>query len=89
MDFNITIVVTLKPSVLDPQGNTVTEALHSMGYHDVGDVRMGKFMELKLSASSKEKAETQAHEICMKLLVNPVIETYRLDVAQVAGEVLS
>lgn len=89
MDFIITIVVTLKPSVLDPQGTTVKEALHSMGYGGVCDVRMGKFMELKISASSKEAAEKQAHEICKKLLVNPVIETYKLIVHEELREAVS
>ena len=86
MDFSITIVVTLKPSVLDPQGSTVREALHSMGYADVTDVRMGKFMELTLNARSEKEARDQAHEICKKLLVNPVIETYRLEVNHLSGE---
>ncbi|MEW6536304.1 MAG: phosphoribosylformylglycinamidine synthase subunit PurS [Candidatus Auribacterota bacterium] len=80
MDFKVTIVVTLKPSVLDPQGTTVTEALHHMGYNNVSDVRMGKFMEVSVQASSEKAAEQQAHEICKKLLVNPVIETYRLTI---------
>lgn len=89
MEFKINIVVTLKSSVLDPQGTTVREALHHMGYSVVQDVRMGKFMELKISAESKEKAENQAHEICKKLLVNPVIETYQLEVKSLSGEAVA
>lgn len=84
MEFKATIVVTLKPSVLDPQGTTVTEALHHMGYNAVSDVRMGKFMEVTLTADSQQAAEQQAHEICTKLLVNPVIETYRLELKPVS-----
>ncbi len=79
MDFTANIVVTLKQSVLDPQGSTVMEALHHMGYSDVNDVRMGKFMELNVSAKSKKSAEEQVDEICKKLLVNPVIETYTVE----------
>ncbi len=87
MEFKVNIVVTLKPSVLDPQGNTMKEALHSMGYNNVDDVRTGKFMELLIKAESEEKAIEQTHEICNKLLVNPVIETYQLDVTPVSDEV--
>jgi len=79
MNFTANVVVTLKPSVLDPQGTTVKEALHHMGYNEVGDVRMGKFMELNVNAKSKKSAEEQVNEICKKLLVNPVIETYTVE----------
>ncbi|MDX9702975.1 MAG: phosphoribosylformylglycinamidine synthase subunit PurS [Candidatus Auribacterota bacterium] len=88
MEFVANIVVTLKPSVLDPQGNTVKEALHSMGYNSVEDVRMGKFMELTISADSEQKALDLAHDVCNRLLVNPVIETYTLSLkAQTGGAV--
>lgn len=89
MDYVVHIVVTLKPSVLDPQGTTVKEALHHMNYTSVEDVRMGKFMELTITADSQDKAAEQAHEICKQLLVNPVIETYTLTIKQAAGEVAS
>ncbi len=88
MEFVANIVVTLKPSVLDPQGVTVKEALHSMDYHAVEDVRMGKFMELTIKADSEQQALDQAHEVCKRLLVNPVIETYTLNIkAQTGGAV--
>lgn len=82
MNFVVDIVVTLKPSVLDPQGTTVKEALHSMGYSKVDDVRMGKYMEVTISAGSKEEAQGKADEMCRKVLVNPVIETYSFDIKE-------
>lgn len=74
------VFVTLKPSVFDPQGRTIAEALHSMGYGGVGDVRQGKYFELELDAPSAEKARAMASEIADKLLANPVIESYRVEV---------
>jgi len=75
------VFVTLKPSVFDPQGNTITDALHSMGYGSVGDVRQGKFFELQVAADSKDAAKTLAGEVAHKLLANPVIESYRVEIA--------
>ncbi|MBA3298435.1 MAG: phosphoribosylformylglycinamidine synthase subunit PurS [Acidobacteria bacterium] len=75
------VFVTLKPSVFDPQGRTIAEALHSMGYDGVGDVRQGKYFEMELDAPSADKARAMASEIADKLLANPVIESYRVEVA--------
>jgi phosphoribosylformylglycinamidine synthase len=74
------VFVTLKPSVFDPQGQTIAEALHSMGYQGVGDVRQGKFFELELDVASADKARALAAEVADKLLANPVIERYRVEV---------
>jgi phosphoribosylformylglycinamidine synthase len=74
------VFVTLKPSVFDPQGNTITEALHQMGYSGVGDVRQGKYFELDVDAASAEQARALASEVAHKLLANPVIESYRIEV---------
>ena len=74
------VFVTLKPSVFDPQGRTIAEALHSMGYAGVGDVRQGKYFELELDASSADNARSIASEVADKLLANPVIESYRVEV---------
>jgi phosphoribosylformylglycinamidine synthase len=74
------VFVTLKPSVFDPQGRTIAEALHSMGYNGVGDVRQGKYFELELDAASAEKARALASEVADKLLANPVIESYRVEI---------
>ena len=74
------VFVTLKPSVFDPQGQTIAEALHSMGYTGVGDVRQGKYFELELDAPSADRARALASEVADKLLANPVIESYRVEV---------
>jgi phosphoribosylformylglycinamidine synthase subunit PurS len=74
------VFVTLKQSVFDPQGRTIAEALHSMGYAGVGDVRQGKYFELELDSTSPEQAKTLAAEVADKLLANPVIESYRVEV---------
>ena len=74
------VFVTLKQSVFDPQGRTIAEALHSMGYTGVGDVRQGKYFELDVNASSAEGARAMAAEVADRLLANPVIESYRVEV---------
>jgi phosphoribosylformylglycinamidine synthase PurS subunit len=72
------IHVTLKASVLDPQGVAVSDALKNMGYSEVESMRLGKYMELRLSDGGKGKAhaEKRVDEICKKLLANLVIERY-------------
>jgi phosphoribosylformylglycinamidine synthase PurS subunit len=74
------VFVTLKPSVFDPQGQTIADALHSLGYTNVGDVRQGKFFELDVSAPSADQARAVAGEVADKLLANPVIESYRVEI---------
>jgi phosphoribosylformylglycinamidine synthase subunit PurS len=74
------VFVTLKKSVFDPQGKTIADALHSMGYTGVGDVRQGKFFELELDARSAEQAQQLAAEVADKVLANPVIESYRVEI---------
>jgi phosphoribosylformylglycinamidine synthase subunit PurS len=74
------VFVTLKKSVFDPQGQTIADALHSMGYGGVDDVRQGKYFELDLATADAAAARALASEIADKLLANPVIESYRVDV---------
>jgi phosphoribosylformylglycinamidine synthase len=74
------VFVTLKPSVFDPQGRTIVDALHSLGYQDVADVRQGKYFELDLATTERAQAETLAAEVADKVLANPVIESYRVEV---------
>ena len=74
------VYVTLKPSVFDPQGRTIAEALHSLGYAGIDDVRQGKFFELELNAGSADQAKALASEVADKVLANPVIESYRVEV---------
>src|SRR5204863_2409234 len=74
------VFVTLKPSVFDPQGKTIADALHSLGYGGVQDVRQGKYFELELSTESSDQARSMASEVADKLLANPVIESYRIEI---------
>jgi len=78
------IYVSLKPAVLDPQGKAVRGALHSLGYQEAADVRVGKFIEVTIEGSGDEarrRAEARVKEMCEKLLANPVIEQYRFEIA--------
>ena len=68
--------ITLKPTVNDPQGLTIKGGLETLGFHTVKSVRAGKYMEIKLEESSLQKAEEQVHQMCDKLLANPVIEDF-------------
>jgi phosphoribosylformylglycinamidine synthase len=77
--------ITLKPAVNDPQGNTIRDALHSLGFAEVASVRAGKYMEIRLTAPDRKKAEAQVTEMCKKLLANPVIEDYRFELEEAKG----
>ena len=74
------VFVTLKKSVFDPQGHTIHDALRSMGYETVADVRQGKFFEVDLEGVPAEEARRTADEIARRVLSNPVIESYRVEV---------
>lgn len=74
------VTVTLKPSILDPQGKTVKSALESLGFKGVQDVRMGKYIELHLAHAKAASAKKEVERMCQKLLANPVVETYRVEI---------
>lgn len=74
------VYVTLKPSILDPQGKTIAQALHTMGYDSITDVRQGKFFELDIEADSSDEARATVSEVAERVLANPVIESYRVEV---------
>ena len=74
------VFVTLKPSVFDPQGTTVAEALHTLGYAAVRDVRQGKYFELDIEAGTQDEVRRVATEAADRLLANPVIESYRIEI---------
>ena len=76
------VYVTLKPSVFDPQGRVVADALVTLGYQDVQDVRQGKFFEVELSDGDPAAVKARVTEMADKLLANPVIESYRVEVLQ-------
>ena len=71
------IHVTLKKGVLDPKGKAVHHALNDLGYQEVEDVQIGKYMELRLSGVTADEADQRVQEMCEKLLANTVIESYR------------
>ncbi len=73
------VYVTIKENVLDPQGNAVQSALHSLGFGGVSKVRIGKFMEVELDAADRAQAEEQLKSMCEKLLANTVVEDYRFE----------
>ena len=80
------VFVSLKPSVFDPQGQTIADALHTLGYDQVRDVRQGKYFEIEVAAASADAARILAGEVADRLLANPVIESYRIEV-DAGGEV--
>ena len=82
--FMVRIHVTLKPTVNDPQGLTVMGGLHSLGYNDVSDVRIGKYLEVRISGDDADRATSEVAEMCDQLLANPVIEEFRFTLEPVA-----
>ncbi len=77
--YHARIYVTLRPSVLDPAGTAVQSGLEHMGYSDVESVRIGKYIEVNLSATDETQAHQQLDEMCDRLFANPVIENYRVE----------
>ncbi|MCM3444533.1 phosphoribosylformylglycinamidine synthase subunit PurS [Metabacillus halosaccharovorans] len=80
--YKVKVYVTLRESVLDPQGSAVKSALHSMDYIEVQDVRIGKYMELTIEKSERD-LDTAVREMCEKLLANTVIEDFSYEVQEV------
>ena len=78
--FTARAIVTLKPVVNDPQGLTVKGALHKLGFEGVEDVRVGKFIEMRVRAADEDEARRQVGEMCRKLLANHVIEDVRFQI---------
>ncbi len=78
------VYVTLKPTVNDPQGITVLGGLHSLGFESVEEVRVGKFLEVRVGESDRSQAEAIVIEMCDKLLANPVIEQYTVDLEEIS-----
>jgi phosphoribosylformylglycinamidine synthase subunit PurS len=79
------IYVTLRPSVLDPAGTAVQSGLKHMGYDNVDSVRIGKFVEMTLTAADEAAAKVQLDKVCDQLLANPVIENYRFELKAIAA----
>ena len=78
----ISIIITLKKDVLDPQGKVIHQALDGMGFNDVNEVRQGKYFEIDTKETDPQKAKDKVEEMCKKLLANLVIENYKIIDAQ-------
>jgi phosphoribosylformylglycinamidine synthase len=76
--FQVEIRVMPRGALLDPQGQAVSRALHALGFADVGDVRVGKHLVVRLEAPTRDEAAAQARAMCDRLLANPVTEDYQL-----------
>ncbi len=81
--YNAKITVRQKKGLLDPQGVAIGGALKSLGYSQVSEVKVGKFIEIKMNAKSKAEAAKKTEEMCKKLLANPVIEVYSYEIEDV------
>ena len=75
------VTIMLKNGVLDPPGKAIGHALNNLGFANVGEVRMGKVIELELAENDAAKAKTQAEEMARKLLANTVIESFKVEIA--------
>ena len=80
--FKVEVKVGLKSSVLDPQGKTVLSALHSLGFEEAKDLRVGKHFEVLMEGKDRAAVENRVKQFCEKLLVNPVIEHYTFEVKE-------
>ena len=78
----VKIFVSLKHGVLDPQGKAIERSLHTLGYGEAKEVRVGKYLELDIDAPSRSVAELRIREMCDKLLTNTVIEDYRFEIQE-------
>ena len=74
----IKVIVTLKKSVLDPQGTVIQQTLDGMGFNNVSNIRQGKFFEIDIDEKDQKKAEEKVEDMCKKLLANLVIEDYKI-----------
>ncbi|MDA7545001.1 phosphoribosylformylglycinamidine synthase subunit PurS [Candidatus Pelagibacter sp.] len=78
----ISVIITLKKDVLDPQGKVIHQTLDGMGFNDINEVRQGKYFEINTKESDPKKAKDKVEEMCKKLLANLVIENYKIIDAQ-------
>ena len=74
----ISVIITLKKDVLDPQGKVIHQTLDGMGFENVNEVRQGKYFEIDTKEADNEKAKVKVEEMCKKLLANLVIENYKI-----------
>ena len=81
-DYQAEVQITPRAGLLDPEGKAVQSALHSLDFDDVGEVRIGKLIRIRLRAASESDAEARLDEMCRKLLANPVTEDYQIALEQ-------
>ena len=74
----ISVIITLKKDVLDPQGKVIHQTLDGMGFDNINEVRQGKYFEIDIKENDQKKAKEKVEEMCMKLLANLVIENYKI-----------
>ena len=74
----VSVIITLKKDVLDPQGKVIHQTLDGMGFENLNEVRQGKYFEIDVKEDDKKKANEQVEEMCKKLLANLVIENYKI-----------
>jgi|TARA_X000001036_G_scaffold397949_1_gene400516 phosphoribosylformylglycinamidine synthase subunit PurS len=74
----ISVIITLKKDVLDPQGKVIHQTLDGMGFENINEVRQGKYFVINTKENDKKKAELEVEEMCKKLLANLVIENYKI-----------
>jgi len=74
----VSVLITLKKDVLDPQGKVIKQALNGMGFDKINGIRQGKYFEIEIDENNKKKAEDKTEEMCKKLLANLVIEDYKI-----------
>ena len=74
----ISVIITLKKDVLDPQGKIIQQTLNGMGFKNINEVRQGKYFEIDTKETDPKKAKDQVEEMCKKLLANLVIENYKI-----------
>ena len=74
----ISVIVTLKKDVLDPQGSTIKKALEGMNFQNINEIRQGKYFEIDINEKNQKKAEDKVNDMCKKLLTNLVIEDYKI-----------
>ena len=83
--FEARVDITHLPGILDPQGATVERSLPALGYENVSEVRVGKSIRLVVEASDESAARAQVDEMCRRLLANPVIEAYEIDLSELSS----
>jgi phosphoribosylformylglycinamidine synthase len=76
------IYITPKPDILDPQGKAVASALHDLGYNEVGEIRIGRYVTLELEGASESHTRARLEEMCRRLLANINVETFKIEIGE-------